>query len=70
MRTSMQQMYEELIAHEYTIPMSLILKCKELIRIEKLQLEHAQCEGAISGALDLRITSEQYYNETYGGGEQ
>ena len=66
MRTAMQQMYDELIAHEYTIPMSLILKCKELIRIEKLQLEHAQCEGAISGALDLRITPEEYYNKTYG----
>ena len=63
-------MYNELMTQEYTIPMTLILKCKELIRIEKLQLEHAQCEGAISGALDLRITPKQYYNETYGGGEQ
>jgi hypothetical protein len=65
MRTAMQQMYDELIAHEYTIPMSLIIKCKELIRIEKLQLEHAQCEGAISGALDLRITPEEFYKEQY-----
>lgn len=65
MRTAMQQMYDELIAHEYTIPMSLIIKCKELIRIEKLQLEHAQCEGAISGALDLRITPEQFYKQNY-----
>jgi hypothetical protein len=66
MRSAMQQMYDELIAHEYTIPMTLIIKCKELIRIEKLQLEHAQCEGAISGALDLRITPEQYYKKQYG----
>lgn len=65
MRTAMQQMYDELIAHEYTIPMSLIIKCKELIRIEKLQLEHAQCEGAISGALDLRITPKEFYKKQY-----
>jgi hypothetical protein len=70
MKTAMQTMYDELMKHEYTIPLELIIKCKELIRIEKLQLEHAQCEGAISGALDLRITPEQYYNETYGGGKQ
>lgn len=65
MRTTMQQMYDELMTHEYTIPMTLIIKCKELIRIEKLQLEHAQCEGAISGALDLRITPEEYYKKQY-----
>ncbi len=65
MRSAMQQMYDELIAHEYTIPMTLIVKCKELTRIEKLQIEHAQCEGAISGALDLRITPEQFYKQNY-----
>lgn len=58
-------MYDELMTHEYTIPMTLIIKCKELTRIEKLQLEHAQCEGAISGALDLRITPEEFYKEQY-----
>ena len=65
MKTAMQMMYDYLMAHEYTIPMSLIIKCKELTRIEKLQLEHAQCEGAISGALDLRITPEQFYKQNY-----
>jgi len=61
----MQTMYNELMKHEYTIPLELIIKCKELTRIEKLQIEHAQCEGAISGALDLRITPEEYYKKQY-----
>jgi hypothetical protein len=65
MRTAMQQMYDELMAHDDTIPMTLIVKCKELIRIEEWQMKHAHCEGAISGLLDLKITPKQYYEQKY-----
>lgn len=65
MRTAMQMMYDDLMAHEYTIPLELIVRCKELIGIEKLQIQHAQCEGAISGSLDLKITPKQYYEQKY-----
>lgn len=34
-QTAMQMMYDELIAHEYTIPLGLIVKCQELIEMEK-----------------------------------
>lgn len=36
-QTAMQMMYDELIAHEYTIPLGLIVKCQELIEMEKEQ---------------------------------
>jgi hypothetical protein len=65
MRTAMQTMYDELMKHEYTIPLELIIKCKELIRIEEWQMKHAHCEGAISGLLDLKITPKQYYEQKY-----
>ena len=34
-KTEIQIMYDELLAHEYTIPLSLIVKCQELIELEK-----------------------------------
>lgn len=37
-QTAMQQMYEELMCYEYTIPLELIVKCKELIEVEKEQM--------------------------------
>jgi hypothetical protein len=58
-QTAMQQMYDELMAHEYTIPLGLIVKCKELIEVEKEQIIDACWAGGDDG--------EQYYNETYGG---
>ena len=33
-KTAMHQMLDELMAHEYTIPLELIVKCKELIKVE------------------------------------
>jgi predicted transglutaminase-like cysteine proteinase len=38
MKTAMQQMLDELMAHEYTIPLELIVKCKKLIEVEKEQV--------------------------------
>ena len=37
-KTAMHQMLDELMAHEYTIPLELIVKCKELIELENEQL--------------------------------
>jgi len=37
-QTAMQQMYDELMQHEYTIPLDLIVRCKELIVVEKEQM--------------------------------
>ena len=37
-KTAMHQMLDELMAHEYTIPLELIVKCKELIEFENEQL--------------------------------
>ena len=43
--TAMQKMYEELMCYEYTIPLELIVRCKELIEIEKNQIEQAKSDG-------------------------
>jgi hypothetical protein len=45
MKTAMHQMLDELMAHEYTIPIQLIVKCKELIEVEKEQIEQAYMHG-------------------------
>ena len=70
-QTAMQQMYDELIAHEYTIPLELIVKCKELIEIEKEQIVKACNIGFDDGIgfiEDIKYkNAEYYYNETYGG---
>ena len=71
-QTAMQLMLDELMAHEYTIPLSLIVKCKELIGVEKEQIEDAFQNG-VGDEYEYhinnlpRINSETYYNETYGG---
>ena len=44
-QTAMQIMYEELMCYEYTIPLELIVKCKELIDLEKEQIEKAKSDG-------------------------
>jgi len=59
-QTAMQQMYEELMAHEYTIPLELIVKCKELIKVEEEQIMEAHY------APKYGCFSEDFYNETYG----
>jgi hypothetical protein len=62
-QTAMEIMLDEMMAHEYTIPLELIVKCKELIEIEKEQIIDALLFGDV---LSLK-TAENYYNETYGG---
>ena len=75
-QTAMQIMYDELMAYEYTIPLSLIVKCKELIDVEKHHIMSAYDLGnqnqynKICISNYVNIDEEQYYNETYGGGEQ
>jgi hypothetical protein len=69
-KTAMHQMLDELMAHEYTIPLQLIVKCKEFIDVEKEQIQEAFYDGQFNSvcyfipnsAID---ESEQYYNETY-----
>jgi hypothetical protein len=72
-KTAMHQMLDELMAHEYTIPLELIVKCKELLEVEKEQIEKAFYDGQFY-SVDYFIPdsaieeSEQYYNETYTNG--
>ena len=61
-QTAMQQMYDDLMAHEYTIPLELIVRCKKLIEVEKEQIVNAWM--ATDNELQ-RLAAEQYYNETY-----
>jgi hypothetical protein len=76
MKTAMTQMLDELMAHEYTIPIGLIVKCKELIEVEKMQMVDATVQYLIKhrgmhskqSILTAVELSEQYYNETYTNG--
>ena len=71
-QTAMQIMYEELMCYEYTIPLELIVRCKELIEVEKEQIVNTYKHGQNNGYMykdvgnDI-IDAEQYYKETYGG---
>ena len=68
-QTAMQIMYDELLAHEYTIPLGFIVKCQELIEIEKEQnIDFAR--KCLDKAKDLDVltaflNTEHYYNETF-----
>jgi hypothetical protein len=71
--TAMQLMLEELMPHEYTIPLELIVVCKELIELEQNQIMEAHLSGFqthyfynLDGTL-IYNSAEVYYNETYGG---
>jgi len=61
--TAMNQMLEELIAHEWEIPMTLIVKAKELVQVEKEQIIKAYHDDNFPCS---HYGAEQYYNETYG----
>ena len=78
-RTAMQQMYDELMAHSYTIPLSLIVKCKELIKEEENQMINFHIETMREGLIDeggavwnmgyvpkIKRAAEKVYNEKYG----
>lgn len=62
----MNQMLEELIAHEWEIPMTLIVKAKELVQVEKEQICDALDFGKVCLLQSNYKSAEQYYNETYG----
>jgi len=60
----MQIMLDELLSHGYKIPFHLVVKCKELLEMEKEQMENASC-GYIGGWEEGEF--DIYYKETYGG---
>ena len=64
MKTAMQEMFDELYAHSFEIPIGLLAKCEELIEKEKEQMKQAFMEGALSWATGSG--ADDYYNETYG----
>jgi hypothetical protein len=63
-QTAVTMMLDELMAHEYTIPLELMVKCKELIETEKKQ-HFKTFEDSI-----WNIDFNEYYQQTYGGGDQ
>jgi hypothetical protein len=71
-QTAMQIMYDELMAHEYIIPLELIIKCKELLGIENEQIMKAFSDGQetpINNPTTPHYSKEEYYNETYNNGK-
>ena len=46
MKTAMQEMFDELHAHSFEIPIGLLAKCEELMEKENEQLERAWQDGA------------------------
>ena len=68
MKTAMQEMFEELHANSYYIPIGLLAKCAELMAKEKEQIVNAYKEGCSDSILDESTDEERaegYYNETY-----
>ena len=63
MKTAMQEMFDELYAHSFEIPIGLLAKCEELMAKEKEQMKQAFMEGALSWATGSG--ADDYYNETY-----
>ncbi len=59
------------VHHTIRIPLDIIQKAKEM---EKQRIETAYNKGTVHGIdypeSTLPITGEQYYEQTYGGGEQ
>ena len=64
----MQIMLDELMAHEYTIPLELIVKCKELILLEYDQINDAYFQGFEDNVWDCLddTFNLEYYKQTYG----
>ena len=68
MKTAMQEMFEELYAHSFEIPIGLLAKCEELMAKEKEQIVNAYKQGCSDSILDESTDEEranEYYNETY-----
>jgi len=64
-------MLDELLSHGYKIPFHLVVKCKELLQMEKEQKIEAYIAGSLTGCgcydYMKKEDGEQYYNKTYGG---
>jgi hypothetical protein len=60
-------MLDELLSHGCRIPFHLVVKCKELLEMEKEQIINANRDG-VDMVVDKKdfISGEQYYNEIYG----
>jgi hypothetical protein len=68
-QTAMQIMYDELMVYEYTIPLELIIKCKELIDVENEQIMKAFSDGQqtpMNHPTLPHYSRDEYYNEQYG----
>ena len=73
MKTAMQEMFEELHANSYYIPIGLLAKCAELMAKEKEQIVNAYKEGCSDSILDEstdEVRAKEYYNETYTNPDQ
>ena len=60
----MQIMLDELLSHGYKIPFHLVVKCKELLEMEKEQIIIAYDKGEFNQGCNGN--AEQYYNKMYG----
>jgi len=72
-QTAMQIMLDELLSHGYKIPLHLVVKCKQLLEMEKQQIKKAWVDGNYNTDDDgnpsenYSISDEHYINTTYGG---
>ena len=79
-QTAMQMMLEELMDNEYTIPISLIVKCKGLIEVERQNMINAMMytfhqQNTLPYGMEYLLKRDEinrdcleYYNETYNNG--
>ena len=68
MKTAMQEMFDELHANSYYIPIGLLAKCEELMAKEKEQIVNAYKEGCSDSILDEstdEVRAKEYYKETF-----
>jgi len=71
MKTAMQEMFEELYAHSFEIPIGLLAKCEELMEKEKEQIIKTYIFANIEPYMKpVEEYAEQYYNETYTNPDQ
>ncbi len=78
MKTAMQEMFEELYAHSFEIPIGLLAKCEELMEKEKEQIKKAVTytieaeyyRQTWDNCASVGACADDYYNETYGNPDQ
>ena len=74
----MQEMFEELYAHSFEIPIGLLAKCEELMEKEKEQIKKAVTytieaeyyRQTWDNCASVGTCADDYYNETYGNPDQ